>query len=77
MESIRPAKRIRKKDKAVNFNTTTIVEEVVEKITIEPRITELNAAGKLSINFEPPYAKVPASWDAIWDPVKKEAMTQK
>jgi hypothetical protein len=43
---------------------------------IEPKITELNPIGELKIEFDPPYAKVPTSWNAIWDPVKRAAMTQ-
>ena len=42
---------------------------------IVPKITEVNPVGELKIAFDPPYAKVPSSWNAIWDPIKKAAMT--
>ena len=51
---------------------TAVVLEVVEEeepVEIEPTITELSAAGELTVDFDPPMASVPESWDALFDPV--------
>jgi len=63
-------------DTASNVNQAEyVVVEEIEKIVIVPKITEVNPIGELKIAFDPPYAKVPNSWNAIWDPIKKAAMT--
>lgn len=50
--------------------------EVEEPEDIVPVISELNAAGELSIDFDPPNASVPDSWDALWDQEKRVTMTE-
>ena len=37
---------------------------------------ELNAAGELKIEFDPPSATVPDSWDALWDSEKRNKMSE-
>ena len=51
--------------------TDEVVEVVEEEepVEIEPTITELSAAGELTVDFDPPMASVPESWDALFDPV--------
>ena len=46
-------------------------EEEQEPVVIMPTITKLSAAGELVINFDPPQASVPDSWNALFDPIKR------
>ena len=52
----------------VEEETETLEEIEEEPVKIEPKITELSAAGELTIDFDPPTASVPESWDALFDP---------
>lgn len=51
-----------------------IVEK--EPVVIEPLITDLNAAGELQIEFDPPVAKVPESWAALFDEEAKAGLSE-